>query len=144
MRERLEYHSMPEPNSGCYLWLTHSNADGYGIIVYKGVRSLAHVAAYREFKGPTNGLHVLHKCDNPGCINPDHLKLGTNLDNIADKMAKQRQTRGENVAMSKLKEPQIVEIRASKLNHQEAANLYGVSRSLVYQIRRRMIWKHVK
>ena len=90
----LEHRSIPEPNSGCRLWLAFLNATGYGQIRYKKRAYQAHRLAWIAKHGPIpEGLQVLHKCDVRSCINPDHLWLGTQADNIHDMIAKGRRGR---------------------------------------------------
>lgn len=89
---------VPEPNSGCWLWTGGSlGSMGYGAFSPAGatfkVRGVvyAHRFAYEHFVGPVPaGLCVLHRCDTPPCVNPDHLFLGTQLENVRDMMAKGR------------------------------------------------------
>jgi len=72
-------------SSGCWEWTAGKNAGGYGRITFKGKVTLAHRLSYQTFCGPIpDGVYVCHHCDNPSCINPDHLWLGTNSDNILD------------------------------------------------------------
>lgn len=85
---------MPEPNSGCWLWTGHVNCRGYGQVSFRGTKyggRTAHRVSYILFVGaiPT-GMFVLHKCDVRCCVNPDHLWLGTHLDNQRDKCRKGR------------------------------------------------------
>ena len=84
----------PEPNSGCWLWAAHTNHKGYGRFA-RGPRGAgmitAHRASYEIYTGPiSTGAHVLHHCDNPSCVNPEHLWVGSNQDNVDDKMRKKR------------------------------------------------------
>lgn len=96
-QERLLSLCIPEPNSGCWLWLGAIATSGYGRIGvgYKneGTRGTdqAHRVAYKMFIGPIpNGADVCHQCDNRICINPDHLFVGTRQDNVDDMMRKER------------------------------------------------------
>lgn len=78
---------IPEPNSGCWLWERPGllGPMGYGHFRYQGVVA-AHRASWLLYRGPIPmGLFICHKCDNPSCVNPDHLYLGTAQDNIADR-----------------------------------------------------------
>lgn len=87
----------PEPMSGCWLWTACCNERGYGMYYLPSSGSLekigAHRAAWLLFRGPIPaGLHVLHSCDVRSCVNPDHLRTGTQQDNLSDMAAKQRGT----------------------------------------------------
>lgn len=87
-----EWMTMPEPNTGCILWLGCVCERGYGRLSYaKGSPVLAHRAAYECAYGPIEGRrHVLHRCDTPSCVNPDHLFIGSQEDNMRDMFAKGR------------------------------------------------------
>ena len=78
--------------NGCWQWLASFNKKGYGVFIWgKRKRTGAHRAAWLFFRGAIpEGMHVLHHCDNPGCVNPEHLFLGDNDANVADKVAKSR------------------------------------------------------
>lgn len=81
---------MPEPNSGCWLWVG-TTVTGYGQLTFGRKRWLAHRLAWEAFRGAVPGdLCVLHRCDVPACVNPDHLWTGTRLDNNRDMTAKGR------------------------------------------------------
>lgn len=95
--------TLPEPNTGCVLWLGNHNAAGYGRFgmepspsAKRGLKNrLAHRYSYATFRGPIpESLCVLHRCDTPACVNPDHLFLGTHADNVSDKEKKGRGTGG--------------------------------------------------
>lgn len=78
--------------NGCWPWQGSKNQSGYGLYHYMGKHTTAHRVAWQVFTGDRipNGLLVLHRCDNPPCVNPEHLFLGTNRDNTLDAIAKGR------------------------------------------------------
>lgn len=83
--------SIPEPNTGCWLWLgTVATRHPYGMVVINKRRQYAHRVSFETFVGPVGNMVVCHRCDNPPCINPDHLFLGTDATNNEDKMRKGR------------------------------------------------------
>ena len=154
--DRFEAKYIPEPNSGCWLWTGACLRQGYGAFgadtrrsARAGLRSRrAHCFAWEHYRGPIpEGLHVLHKCDVPGCVNPDHLFLGTAADNAADKVAKRRQTRGETAGMARLSEADVREIRAHLSRawgaSRRLAEAYGVSEATISMIRSGKRWRHV-
>ena len=88
---------------------------------------------------------VRHACDNPGCINPNHLSVGTMKDNMADRDSRgRRDVRGEQIGTSKLTAKEVLEIRAeSKLSLREMGEKYGVDKSNIWQIRAGKAWRHL-
>lgn len=91
LQYRLLKHSTPEPNTGCWLWLSGSGFGGYGRIGINKITKSAHRVSYEVFKGKIpKGLGVLHNCDTPACINPDHLFVGTHTENMRDCLVKLR------------------------------------------------------
>jgi hypothetical protein len=93
---RFEAKVHAEPNTGCFLWVGSASEQGYGYVgVGGGKLGKAHRVSYEHFVGPIPpGLCVLHRCDTPACVNPDHLFVGTKLDNSDDMIAKGRARSG--------------------------------------------------
>lgn len=90
LEERFHDKYIPEPNSGCWLWIANANRTGYGCLSDSKQR-LAHRISWEIHRGPIpEGLYVLHKCDVPICVNPEHLFLGTHQDNMDDMVRKGR------------------------------------------------------
>jgi hypothetical protein len=89
---RFERHVHPEPNSGCWLWAGAVNGDGYGLMMIdKGRRPATHVSLELDGRPkPFPGAMALHSCDNPPCVNPDHLRWGTAWDNAQDAVKRGR------------------------------------------------------
>jgi hypothetical protein len=82
---------VPEPNSGCWLWLGQTNPKGYGRVTYEKQGWVAHRLFYTLAYGPIHDdLIVMHTCDTPSCVNPAHLVLGTHKDNAEDRDRKGR------------------------------------------------------
>lgn len=107
---------MPEPNTGCHIWLGSSMKNGYGksSIVIKGkIQRLAHRVSWILHKGEIpSGIFVLHKCDNRICVNPEHLFLGTAKDNTQDMLSKNRMAYGEGHGISRLTTEEVIKIRS--------------------------------
>lgn len=114
--ERLAELSVAE-ESGCIRFTGHLDGEGYGRIMVARVKYMAHRLSYYLNNGPIpDGYVVRHKCDNPSCINPEHLEVGTQADNIADKVSRGRQARGSGVGRAILTEESVREIRSSSLS----------------------------
>lgn len=142
VRDRFREKYVPEPNTGCWLWLDSLTRKGYGKFGRTSQR--AHRVSWELTFGPIpSGLHVLHKCDTPSCVNPSHLMLGTNDDNVADKVAKHRQVRGEKQGLAKLTVAEIKAIRQSAESNTVLGEIYGVTRQNIIAIKKGLTWKHV-
>jgi hypothetical protein len=103
---------------GCWTWIACRNAKGYGRLTINGSGFLAHRLSYEAHVGPVPGqMCICHRCDNPPCINPAHLFLGTQADNSADMVAKGRATRARNEksGMAKLSDGQVAEMRRRRV-----------------------------
>ena len=128
----------------CWIWLAAKNEAGYGVFSW-GVERLAHRAAYVMLKEPIPpGLVVRHRCDNPACVNPDHLVAGTQTDNMNDAIERDRFPKGEDHHSLKLNEQKVREILSSTEPAKVLAQRYGVSVDYVSMIQRGVRWGHVK
>lgn len=130
----------------CLMWTGAINkgAGGYGWFRLKGRETLAHRASWELHKGEIpKGEQVLHKCDVRLCVNPDHLFLGSNGDNVNDKVMKGRQARGEGHIPNGLSEDVVLAIRSASGTTREIGARFGVSSSTVSLIKRRKTWRHL-
>ena len=115
-------------------------------MMFQGRHEKLHRWVYAEMYGEIkDGLFVLHSCDNPLCVNPEHLRLGTNEDNMKDKMDRNRQPRGEANGRSKLTEEDVLEIRyiETQLSNKKLSKIYGVSDAVINDVRNFKTWIHV-
>lgn len=141
--------------SECWLWRGPdgggSRATPYGVLCVNGVRYATHRFSYELHKGSARGKFVCHRCDNPKCVNPEHLFLGTLQDNVADMVGKKRQASGERIHAAKgeespnakLKPEDVFAIRSDRRKHKEIAQTYGISTGLVSHIKSGRAWKHL-
>ena len=127
----------------CWEWTGYRIETGYGQFGLNGKLELSHRVAWFLTHGELPELHVLHDCDNPPCCNPNHLFLGTQQDNMADRDAKDRQPRGERQGHAKLTESKVHEIRRSSESGPVLAKRFGVSARTISDVRHRKNWKHV-
>jgi len=137
---------------GCWLWYGKHDRNGYPMFSIKSRWYQASRIAYELFKGPFNiALNICHICDNPGCVNPYHLFLGTQADNLKDMTDKGRRAFGDKVAnrgesnpAAKLTAIQVEEIRQTYTNggvsQAVIGKMYGVSQRMVSLIVRREKW----
>lgn len=127
LNERLARWSQ-DSDTGCRVWVGHTNEKGYGHLRVGGRMRAAHRLSYELHYGPIPaGMHVCHRCDNPSCINHLHLFLGTNGDNVRDKVAKGRQAR-------KVTENDVTAMRylfAFGWKQSEIGECFGISQSQV-------------
>lgn len=138
----------------CWLWRGSFNHKGYGKLGFtqrvsgRYISICAHRLSYRLFRGkmPKN-ICVLHDCDNPPCVNPKHLFLGTNGDNVADMVQKGRQAKGVKKWGAKFSEDQVREIRrcyaAGEASQKELAAEYGVETGTMCHLLQKHTWAHV-
>lgn len=145
---------------GCWLWTAGCTKDGYGQIRVGGTPGkveYAHRVAWELLNGQIpEGLCVLHKCDSPPCVNLEHLFLGTDNDNVQDKMAKGRYVLGvhpgrpgEKNPLHILTEKQVLEIKQALADDHygltaELAQKYGVAYHTIYDVKTEVTWKWLK
>ena len=142
--ERIESMSFPEPMSGCWIWMGAHDDRGYAFLQVDGKTRRVSRLSYEAFKGPvTSGLMLRHTCDNPFCVNPDHLLTGSSRDNMRDKVTRGRQVRGSRTWSAKLSEDDIIAIRNDIATNVAIAEKYSISSSHVSRIRSMKKWKHV-
>ena len=134
----------------CWLWAGSLDRDGYGVFrgTIAGVTfTKAHRFSYALHSGDLlHGMQSLHTCDNPRCVNPDHLFSGTNADNMADKKQKGRahSQSGETSGKAVLSEKQVREILKDPRPHAQISADYGVKPSTIGSIKQKVSWKHLK
>lgn len=139
--ERLAAHTVVQAN-GCWHWNGATNNKGYGQITVAGKRASTHRVAFEvSVRKLNDGEQVLHRCDNPLCINPAHLFVGTPAINSMDKIAKGRHAHGERIATAKLTAKQVLEIRRSRALQSQLAATYGVTQSAISRVRNGARWK---
>lgn len=133
-----------QKGDGCWEWRGPKTSLGYGKLCFNYKYLGAHRVSWELHRGPIGaGLFLCHKCDNPGCVNPDHLFLGTQMDNMRDKIAKGRDLYGEKNTEAKLKECQVREILRDTRSLKEIAADYDVSGTMIGFIKNGRKWKHV-
>lgn len=144
----------------CWLWTGAKLAKGYGSFGVgpdpkhppasrRWKLAQAHRFSWELHNGLVpDGQHVLHRCDTPACVNPAHLFLGTNADNVRDRQVKKRHARGERNATAKLTEDDVCEIRRRALEDGDGPRKlgrdFGVKHPTIIKILRHEYWSHVK
>lgn len=133
--------SFADDNDSCWVW-TGTQSHGYGVVKWYGRSIRAHRAVYEYSNGPIPGhLHVCHRCDNPLCVRPGHLFLGTDADNHRDKASKGR-------AAKKLAPEAVIAIREryqpGVVSMAQLGAEFGVTANVVCAIVNRKIWIHVE
>ena len=149
---RLESQTSINEATQCWEWTGSKNAKGYGKLWFSPLQRVAsaHRVSYSIRVGEIpDGLHVLHKCDNPGCVNPAHLFLGTNQDNMDDMVRKGRHAdfRGSNGGNAKLNEASAMKILTRVRSGESLGSLadeFGVSKRTVLFIKQRITWKNIE
>lgn len=124
----------------CWNWKGAINSNGYGVVKLPNGNKSAHRYSWMIHKGEIlNGMFILHKCDNTLCVNPEHLFLGTQKDNLGDMASKGRSAHGERHGQHKLKDETVLEMvrryKAGEFRSMRSASLsYGVSHAYLHQL----------
>lgn len=133
--------------NGCFNWIHYRDKDGYGKTCLGGIVRSAHRISFEVFRRPIPpGLHVLHHCDNPSCINPAHLFLGTQLDNSRDAVSKLRQAHSERARQVRLSAAQVLDVCARYKCGESSVHLakeYGVTPRAISCILAKKSWKYL-
>lgn len=138
-----------QKGASCWVWTASKNREGYGHFGFRGSTHLAHRVSWILYRGEIeNNLCVLHHCDNPSCVNPGHLFLGTRLDNMRDCARKGRKNpqRGEESPCAKLTSKDVISIKQKRkagMSTRKIAEDYGVSSSTISMITTGRNWRHI-
>jgi len=145
VRERL-YEKVNESGE-CWVFEGASNAAGYGYIGCNGKNEYVHRVSFELENGPIpDGKIIMHTCDNPSCVRPSHLKLGTQKENRLDAVRKGRTAKGVRVNTAKLTPDDVLEIRKRSAQGESFRALgreYGVTHTAISHLVKRKTWKHV-
>jgi hypothetical protein len=135
-------------SNGCWMW-TSTNQNGYAAMWYEGRTRLVSKISWFLFKGEWPKLFMLHKCDIPMCVNPEHLFDGTALNNMLDKTAKGRNNPpvGERAGQAKLTEEKVLDMRSKyatgNFTQRKLADIFEVGYKAVCKIVHRQRWRHI-
>lgn len=145
------WQKVQKSEKGCWPWIACKNSDGYGQFGFRGRVDGAHRVSWILSHGELpKGAHVLHKCDNPVCVNPDHLFIGTHQDNMEDRTRKGRSRGrglpGELSGHNKLTNNIVLKIR--KLHEQgtsqkQISNQFAIHKATVNDVVLRKTWRHI-
>jgi hypothetical protein len=129
----------------CWEFTAGRNKLGYGVLRVNGPKKFAHRMIYMLFHPESNPIVVRHNCNNPSCINPAHLREGTQKDNAMDRKLSGREgdRKGIKNGRSKLTEQQVLDIRTSDKTGAELARIHGVSKTVACHIKNRKSWRHI-
>ena len=127
-------------DSSCKLWDGPKRKDGYGRMGLE----LAHRVVFAVANGPIpKNLVVRHSCDNKLCVNLNHLSLGTQADNVNDKVLRNRQAKGTQANKSKLTNSDVLAIKSSLKSQVILSQQFGVTQSMISRIKANKNWKHI-
>lgn len=132
--------------SGCWNWLGYTTSDGHGTAHHEGKGWMAHRLSWYLHRGPFDlSLKICHRCDNPKCVNPNHLFIGTHQDNQYDKISKGRQAKGSGHGRAKLTEQDVRRIRTEKCGilPSALAREYKITLRAMINVINGITWKHI-
>jgi len=143
--DKIEKNTIRLPESGCWIWMSTIEKSGYGRVCEGKKPLYAHRVSYEQKYGPIpNGLMALHHCDVRCCVNPDHIFVGTQQDNMTDKVRKNRQAKGCQHGNAKLTEKQAMEAKFGCAKPVDLAAKFGYSAAMIRQIKNGIYWKHLE
>ena len=157
--DRFMGYVMPEPMSGCWLWTGAQSSSGYGHLTVEGRSVKAHRFSYEVHNGPISdvagqdcrGACVIHSCDNPLCVNPRHLRVGSHVENMRDKADRGRVVSnpllGDKHQNSKLTSEKVRRLRtmaANGLGPVSIGRALGVSHAAISSVLTGRTWSHVR
>lgn len=132
--------------TGCWEWKGAKSVKGYGRITFENATWAVHrLMAHMQIGDVKKDTVVCHRCDNPSCVNPEHLFIGTQKENVADRDSKGRrnQAYGERQGSAKLTAAQVTAIRLDMRKHSEIAKTYGITRAHVGNLKANRAWRHI-
>lgn len=154
--ERIDAMTIPEPMSGCWLWIGATGKRGHGRVKYRGQLVLPYRVNYERFIGPIPpGKMLRHKCDVPFCVNPHHVIPGESVDNVRDMIERSEawrrsmdtgNRRGESHSLAKLTGDSVRQIRTRHTSGESVsaiARSFGVGRMTISAVVSRKTWKHI-
>lgn len=136
-----------DKSGDCWVWTGHRTLGDYGLFWINEKDERAHRVSWQFHNGSVpDEMHVLHHCDNPPCVNPDHLWLGTDADNVRDKVKKKRHCYGSHHGGSKVDESDVLiirELRSIGTSVKALSWLFDIAEVTIYQISQGISWRHI-
>jgi hypothetical protein len=147
LRERFYEKFLVRPKTRCWIWIGSRNKRNYGQMSTRRGCSPVHASRVSwglHYGEIPRGMFVLHRCDNPPCVNPEHLFVGNQKENVADMLRKRRGLVGQKNGQAKLNVDEVLAIREmSGKSQQQIAQQFGINQQQVSKIRLRKRWAHL-